>query len=162
MTTCSVAFNRMEKGYDRIVQWLSYLAPFADLAVRLWVARIFWLAGMAKLQSMTATVALFRYMYHVPLLPPVWAAYIGTGVEIVFPILLAFGLAGRFAAGFLFIYNIITVISYPQMGFSGMMDQVPWGIFLLVTIVYGPGVFSLDYGLNRIWKRMSHAVQKTV
>ncbi len=162
MASCSLALSRMEKRYDRIVHGLRYLAPVADLAARLWMARIFWLAGMAKLQSMTATVELFRYMYHVPLLPPVWAAYIGTGIEIVFPILLAMGLAGRFAAGFLFIYNIITIISYPQMGVTGIMDQVPWGIFLLFTMVYGPGVFSLDFGLNRIWKSKSHAVQQTV
>ncbi|WP_253253709.1 DoxX family protein [Acidithiobacillus marinus] len=134
------------------MHWLHYLAPVADLAARLWVAKIFWAAGMVKLQSMTATVMLFKHMYHVPLLPPVWAAYLGTGIEIVFPVLLAFGLAGRFAAGFLFIYNVITVISYPQMGISGMMDQVPWGIFLLFTTVYGPGIFSLDYGLKKFWK----------
>ncbi|WP_031572401.1 DoxX family protein [Acidithiobacillus thiooxidans] len=162
MATCSIAFHKMEKWYESIVHWLHYLAPVADLAARLWVARIFWMAGMVKLQSMTATVALFRYMYHVPLLPPVWAAYLGTGIEIFFPILLALGLAGRFAAGFLFIYNIITVLSYPQMGVAGMMDQVPWGIFLLFTTVYGPGLFSLDYGLSRIWKRTPPAVHKAV
>ena len=61
MATCSIAFHKMEKWYECIVRWLHYLAPVADLAARLWVARIFWMAGMVKLQSMTATVALFRY-----------------------------------------------------------------------------------------------------
>lgn len=137
-----------------------YAAPVANLAARLWVAKIFWDGGMVKWQSMTSTVALFRYMYHVPVLPPVWAAYIGTGIELVFPILLALGLAGRFAAAFLFLYNIMTVVSYPQMGLAGIMDQVPWGIFLLFTTAYGPGPLSLDTFICRLmgWrqKRAQH------
>ncbi|WP_215858110.1 hypothetical protein [Acidithiobacillus thiooxidans] len=54
MATCSIAFHKMEKWYEIMVHWLHYLAPVADLAARLWVARIFWMAGMVKLQSMTA------------------------------------------------------------------------------------------------------------
>jgi hypothetical protein len=100
MATCSIAFHKMEKWYERIVRWLHYLAPVADLAARLWVARIFWMAGMVKLQSMTATVALFRYMYHVPLLPPVWAAYLGTGIEIIFSHTVGVGSGGSFCCRF--------------------------------------------------------------
>lgn len=152
MASCSMLMHRMDKIYDRLVQSAQHLSSLAALGARLWVAQIFWNAGVVKWQSMSSTITLFRYMYHVPLLPPVWAAYLGTGIELVFPVLLALGLAGRFAAAFLFIYNILTIISYPQMGWTGVLFQVPWGIFLLYLTIYGPGVLSVDAVINKVWK----------
>lgn len=152
MASCSMLMHRMDQIYDRLVQSAQHLSFLAALGARLWVAHIFWNAGVVKWQSMSSTITLFRYMYHVPLLPPVWAAYLGTGIELVFPVLLALGLAGRFAAAFLFIYNILTIISYPQMGWTGVLFQVPWGIFLLYLTIYGPGVLSVDAVINKVWK----------
>ena len=152
MASCSMLMHRMDQIYDRLVQSAQHLSSLAALGARLWVAQIFWNAGVVKWQSMSSTITLFRYMYHVPLLPPVWAAYLGTGIELVFPVLLALGLAGRFAAAFLFIYNILTIISYPQMGWTGVLFQVPWGIFLLYLTIYGPGVLSVDAVINKVWK----------
>lgn len=152
MASCSMLMHRMDQIYDRLVQSAQHLSSLAALGARLWVAQIFWNAGVVKWQSMSSTITLFRYMYHVPLLPPVWAAYLGTGIELVFPVLLALGLAGRFAAAFLFIYNILTIISYPQMGWTGVLFQVPWGIFLLYLTIYGPGVLSVDAVINKFWK----------
>ena len=149
MATCSLVLHRMDQVYARLVDVSQPLSSLAALAARLWMAQIFWNAGMVKLQSMSSTIALFRYLYHVPLLPPVWAAYLGTGIELVFPVLLVLGLAGRFTAAFLFVYNIATIISYPQMGMAGILDQVPWGIFLLYLTVYGPGVLSADAILQK-------------
>ena len=153
MSACSLALHRMDRVYARLVDASQHLSSLAALAARLWLAQIFWNAGLVKLQSMTSTIALFRYMYHVPLLPPVWAAYLGTGIELVFPVLLVLGLAGRFTAAFLFFYNIATIISYPQMGIAGVLDQVPWGIFLLYLTVYGPGVLSVDAILRKFLRK---------
>ena len=153
MSACSLALHRMDRAYTRLVDVSQHLSSLAALAARLWMAQIFWNAGMVKLQSMSSTIALFRYMYHVPLLPPVWAAYLGTGIELVFPVLLVLGLAGRFTAAFLFFYNIATIISYPQMGIAGVLDQVPWGIFLLYLTVYGPGVLSVDAILRKFLRK---------
>ncbi|MBN6741567.1 DoxX family protein [Acidithiobacillus sp. MC6.1] len=153
MASCSLLLHRSNQLYERLVRYLQYLSPLAALAARLWIAQIFWNAGIVKLQSMTATIALFRYMYHVPILPPVWAAYLGTGIELVFPVLLVLGLAGRVTAAFLFIYNILTIISYPQMGMAGILDQVPWAIFLLYLTIYGPGVLSVDAIIDKLWRK---------
>lgn len=93
----------MDEVSARLVDASQHLSWSAALAARLWMAPIFWNVGMVKLQSLSSTIALLRYMYHVPLLPPVWAAYLGTGIEgieLVFPVLLVLGLAGRFAAAF--------------------------------------------------------------
>lgn len=143
-----------------------YLAPLVDLALRLWVADAFFRAGLVKAHNMDSTRALFENEYHVPLLPPDFAAYLGTGIELVVPLFLAFGLFGRLTAGFMFVYNLICVISYPDLwpdGFwadffgDGFTDHKVWGLMLLVTLVYGPGKLSLDYLLVRFFPRFRPA-----
>ena len=44
-----------------------------------------------------------------PVLPPHLAAYLGTGAELVLPVLLALGIGTRFAAIALFVFNIVAV-----------------------------------------------------
>ncbi len=74
---------------NKIRSRLDWLAPIADLLVRLWVANAFWRSGLVKIQSWDSTISLFTYEYQVPLLPPEIAAYLGTFAELVFPVLLA-------------------------------------------------------------------------
>ncbi len=129
--------QRLYRGLDR-------LAPAADLALRLYVANIFWKAGLVKIQSWSSTLYLFEYEYAVPLLPPTAAAYLGTGIELVFPVLLALGLTGRLAAAVLFAFNIMAVVSYPALNAAGVADHQLWGLLLAVLVVRGPGALSLD------------------
>ncbi|AOU98048.1 hypothetical protein BI364_08805 [Acidihalobacter yilgarnensis] len=137
--------------YVRIAQLLDKASPLADLLLRLWVAEVFWRAGVVKLQSIYSTLYLFQYEYHVPFLPPEVAAYLATGIELGFPVLLALGLFTRFTAGFLFVYNIMAVISYPALWATGFIDHKVWGIMLLVTLLHGPGALSIDAVLRRWW-----------
>jgi putative oxidoreductase len=130
---------------------LNALAPFLDLGIRLWVANIFWKSGLTKIQSWESTVALFTYEYQVPLLSPTLAAAMGTAVELAFPVLLVLGLAGRLSAGVLFVFNMIAVISYPDLNEAGIKDHVYWGILLLVPLLHGPGRLSVDHYLRKRW-----------
>lgn len=123
---------------------LDHLAPVADLAVRLWVAPVFFKAGLVKIQSWETTLLLFENEYQVPLLSPEAAAYLGTGAELILPVLLALGLAGRFAAAALFIFNVVAVISYPALQGAGLEQHYVWGLLLFVTVARGPGALSLD------------------
>lgn len=132
---------------------LNALAPFLDLGIRLWVANIFWKSGLTKIQSWDSTVALFTHEYQVPLLSPTVAAVMGTSVELVFPVLLVLGLAGRLSAGVLFVFNLIAVISYPDLNEIGIKDHVYWGILLLVPLLHGPGRLSIDHYLRKRWMR---------
>ncbi|HEU0204348.1 MAG TPA: DoxX family protein, partial [Burkholderiaceae bacterium] len=71
---------------------LNFLAPVIDLTVRLWVAAVFFKSGLTKIQSWDTTLLLFENEYQVPFLSPETAALLGTGAELVLPVLLALGL----------------------------------------------------------------------
>jgi len=131
------------------IRGLDFLRPLFALFVRFYVANVFWKSGLTKIQSWDTTVQLFTYEYHVPLLPPAVAAFLGAGVELVFPVLLVLGLGGRLAAAVLFIFNVIAVISYPDLNEIGVKDHLYWGMLLLVPLLYGPGKLSLDCWLSR-------------
>lgn len=135
-----------------LVRFLDFLSPLADMAIRLWVANVFWKSGLTKIANMDTTVMLFTHEYQVPVLSPAVAAYLGTGVELFFPVLLAFGLAGRFAAFVLFVFNIMAVISYPALEAAGLEQHQVWGLMLLVTLLHGPGKLSLDHLFFRRFK----------
>ncbi len=137
----------------RLAGGLNALNPVLGLAIRLWVANVFFKSGLTKIQSWDTTVALFSYEYRVPLLPPEPAALLATAVELVFPLLLASGLGARASAAVLFAFNAAAVISYPELGEAGLKDHFYWGALLLVTLLYGPGRLSLDCLLCRRWCR---------
>ena len=132
-----------------VMKWLDFASPIADLGVRLWVANVFWKSGLTKIQSMDSTIMLFEYEYKVPLLSPVVAAYAGTFTELAFPVLLALGLGGRISAFVLFVFNIIAVISYPDLNPAGILQHQLWGLLLLVTLLHGPGKLSIDHVIRR-------------
>lgn len=140
--------NALSKGLGLATQTcrgLDWLAPLGDLLLRLYVANVFWKAGLVKIQSWSSTMYMFTEEYKVPLLPPEVAAYMGTGVELFFPVLLAFGLSGRLAAFVLFVFNIIAVISYPTLNAAGIADHQLWGLLLALLVLRGPGKLSLDH-----------------
>ena len=142
----------VDRGVDlgrRAVRALDALSPLVDLALRLFVAAVFFKSGLTKIASWDSTLALFENVYAVPLLPPELAAYLGTAVELGMPVLLVLGLGTRFAAFVLFVFNIIAVVSYPDLGAVGLKDHQAWGLMLLVTLLHGPGALSLDRLIGR-------------
>jgi putative oxidoreductase len=133
----------------RFGAFVDKLQPLFALAVRLYLARVFFASGLVKLSNWNSTLALFENEYHVPLLSPQLAAWLGTGAEIGLPVLLALGLGTRFAAIALFLFNIVAVMSYPDLSDAGLKDHMLWGALMLVTFVYGPGRYALDRWLER-------------
>ena len=127
----------------------TYLAPVLDFAVRFWLARVFFMSGLTKIQSWDSTLSLFENEYSVPFLPPELAAYMGTFTELFFPVLLVLGLGTRFAAGVLFVFNIIAVLSYPDLGEVGLKDHQYWGLLLLFPLLHGPGKIAIDHFIRR-------------
>ena len=127
---------------------IDHLQPVLLLAARLYVSLIFFRSGMLKLADWSSTLALFRDTYHVPLLAPALAAYVGTFGELVFPVFIVLGLAGRFSAAGLFVVNVMAVVSYLDLfGFecpAGINSHYYWGSILLALVVFGPGRLSID------------------
>lgn len=135
--------------YSRFEKMLGFLSPAVDLAIRLYIAWIFFKSGLLKIQSWESTLTLFEYEYAVPLLSTELAAWLGTAAELVLPVLLALGLAGRFAALALFLFNIVAVISYPDLSDVGRQHHLYWGMLLAMLAVHGPGLLSADGWLAR-------------
>jgi putative oxidoreductase len=134
------------------VKILPAATALVDLVVRLWVAAVFFKSGLVKIQSWDTTILLFTNEYHVPLLSPYVAAVLGTAAELTLPVFLAIGPGTRLAAAALFVFNIVAVISYPELEGAGLDQHYVWGFLLAVTIVHGPGLASLDRLLNRFFR----------
>ena len=87
----------------RLRAWLARCLPWSraanalraplTLGVRLFLADVFFRAGMTKLADWDVTLALFTDEYQVPVLPPMLAALLATACEILLPMLLSLGLA---------------------------------------------------------------------
>ncbi|TNC81797.1 MAG: hypothetical protein C9356_06580 [Oleiphilus sp.] len=132
------------KLYLTTTRWVDLTQPLLNLAFRIYLAKVFFYAGLTKIKTWDSTLMLFEYEYNVPLLPFDIAAYLATFAELVFPALLVIGLAGRFSAGALFVLNLVAAISYPDISPAGTNDHYFWGAMLLVLTVYGPGKLSVD------------------
>lgn len=136
--------HRTVSAYRILVRVLEGLMPVFDLAVRLYLAQIFWKGGIVKLSSWLSTVMLFTLVYDVPVLPSEIAAYLATAIELGGSFLLAIGLAGRWAALSLFGLNIVASISYGQLSEAALQEVFYWGILFLYFVLHGPGLISVD------------------
>ena len=135
------------RATGRLEAWLT---PLFDLALRLYVAEVFFRSGWLKISAWSNTLDLFDYVYQVPVLPPHLAAVLGTAGEVGLPILLVLGLAGRFSAAGLSVVNAMAAISFPDISDLGQQDHLLWGALLLVTVFHGPGRISLDAWLGKL------------
>ncbi len=117
-------------------------------------SQYFFKAGLTKIQSWDTTLMLFEYEYAVPILAPKVAAYVGTAAELILPVLVALGLAGRASAFALSVFNVVAVIAcssflFGDEGAAGLQQHIYWGVVLLVIVFHGPGKLSLDHLLAR-------------
>ena len=149
-STPTSLLGRISALYCTAARLMAKLQPLLLLGFRLYLARVFLMSGLTKIRhDWSATLALFTYEYHVPLLPPAVAAVLGTATELSMPVLLVLGLGSRFAAGVLFIFNIVAVISYPALPDIAVKDHILWGTMLLVLAICGPGKIAADHWLGR-------------
>lgn len=146
--------NRLVALLDAARARLYAPGQLLDLGIRLYVAEVFLRSGWLKVGNWSGTLYLFQEQYHVPLLPPEAAAWLGTFSELFFSALLAVGLAARFAAFSLFFVNIVAVASFWHVlaeNDAALMSHYFWGTLLLVTLCHGPGKLSVDAWL---WPRL--------
>lgn len=113
--------------------------PFLDLAIRLWLAQLFWVSGILKLADWNNALTLATYEYPVAWLDPVTAAALGIAIEIIGPVLLALGLATRLAAIPLLILTLVI-----QFEYLALDQHLYWAALFGWYLVMGPGPLSLD------------------
>jgi putative oxidoreductase len=127
-----------------------WLAPALFLAIRLWMAQIFFQSGLLKLQNLSGAIFLFSDVHPVPFLPPWLAAYLATTVELVCPVLLVLGLAARLAALPMLVMTLVIqfVVGAADPAFY-LTEHYYWMFLLAVIITRGPGPLSIDHLLAR-------------
>ena len=120
------------------------------LAGRIGVGATFFRAGLLKYNSFEFAVKLFQDEYRLPLIDAAVAARLAMVQELSIPILLFLGLATRLATiPLLFTIAVIQIFVYP----NAYNDHLVWGSILLLVLTRGPGVFSLDYLIERTVRR---------
>lgn len=141
---CLESWNRIAGSLEGIVGH-SLLA----LAARFGIAGIFFMSARTKVEGWLTVsdnaIALFADEYKLPLLPPEIAAHMAAYAEHFFPVLLALGLATRFAAlALLGMTVVIQVFVYP----AAWATHLSWAGLLLYLIGRGAGAVSLDRALG--------------
>ena len=141
--------SKITYAWAPVTAGLNALQPLAALAARVYVAQVFFMSGLTKLRDWGVTVALFTDEYKVPLLSPTAAALLGTAGELVLPVLLVLGLAGRFSALGLFVVNAVAVVALSEIAPAALQQHLLWGALLAALAIYGLGPWSLDRWLKR-------------
>lgn len=153
--------NSIKQIYQRYLLQeakLSYVHSLAALAARLYIAQVFFLAGLTKIRDWDTTLFLFEEEYQVPLLPFELAAYLGTIGELVLPVLLVAGLLTRFTALGLFILNFVAVLSLVEIAPAALYLHYIWGLLLAQLVIYGGGSATIDALLNKVLAKKRPAV----
>ncbi len=116
------------------------------LGLRVGVGSVFFKAGLLKYNSWEMTIMLFAQEYQVPVLAPELAARMAMIQELTIPMLLFLGLATRLATvPLLGMISVIQIFVYP----NAWNDHLLWGSALVLIMTRGPGVFSVDYLIDR-------------
>jgi len=146
--------SRWIKHYYTASHWPEHLAPLLDIFLRLYLASVFFKAGLSKIKTWDSTLYLFSDVYAVPLIPSDVAAYLATAGELALPVLLVLGLFGRFAAAGLFILNAVALYSYYDgLSEAGRYQHLSWAVFIVVLLVLSKSIWSLDRWLEQRLER---------
>jgi putative oxidoreductase len=131
---------------------------FVQLVTRIALAVPFWRSGILKwsgfLQLNDTAVYLFsdEFKLHLPGGPysfpaPADFAFASGCAEIIFPILLVFGFATRFAALGLLVMTLIVELTVPD----GWPVHITWAAMALSIMAWGPGRLSIDAALKHVF-----------
>ena len=133
-------------------QWSNKTTPIAELLLRLYVAKIFFMSGLSKTRDWEMTISLFTDEYQVPWLSAQVAAWAATLAELIFPVLLVLGLWRSLAAFGLLIVNVMAVVSYYHVLNdmpAALQDHLEWGLMLLLLTSMVSQKLSIDY----VWQK---------
>ena len=118
--------------------------PYAELIIRLWIAKLFFFFGVQQLMHWTLAL---RNVYEdnpFPPLAPALSAYLSTGSNLICAILLALGFMTRYAS-----MPLLFVAAITQSRFDPFDTQLFWIALFCWYVVHGAGPLSMDNLLRR-------------
>lgn len=147
------------KLYDGLIKLSNKtLSPLLDLAIRAYMAKIFFVSGKQKYDTYVnegweSVVYMFEEYHPIPGVDPNLAALSGTVGELVLPALLAFGLFTRLGAAGLIIMTLTIEFLVPaDYGVSNPQHYL-WMLLLAVPMIKGGGALSVDHIVQKLWAR---------
>jgi len=146
----NATIDRFSGPYLSLTEKVNLLQPVALLAARIYVAWVFFMSGLTKIRDWETTLFLFEEEYSVPLINYELAAWLSTAGELVLPILLVLGLAGRFSALGLSIVNIVAVLSLEEISPAAYTLHIVWGLLLAQVVLWGAGYLSVGSWFSRL------------
>lgn len=160
MIACACKLNAMIDPLRKLADKIA--SPLLDLAIRLFMANIFFKSGWQKFQTFLnddwgSTVYLFQDIHPVPGIPAEIAAVMGTGGELAFAVMLALGMFGRLGAAGLLAMTLTIQFLVPAQYEIANPDHYMWMLLLAVPLVKEPGVVSLDHLIQRALQKKGHA-----
>jgi putative oxidoreductase len=126
-----------------IPKWTSLIGgiawPYIELAIRLWIAKLFGFFGFVQMLHWEITLAVASQENPIPFLAPNSAAFLSTAIYIVCAALLAIGFMTRYAALPLLLLSLIT-----QLRYTPFDTQLFWVALAGWFAIYGAGSMSVD------------------
>jgi NADH dehydrogenase FAD-containing subunit/uncharacterized membrane protein YphA (DoxX/SURF4 family) len=131
-------------GHGNLVRFAQRSAwPALDVAMRLWLAKAYFVMGAASLMDWPATVDLVTRAYPTSWLSPALAAYLAVTIDVGGALLLVLGLLTRPAALAMLLLALVAQFSYRPAD-----AQLLWAAFAGWYVVFGAGPLSLDHALR--------------
>lgn len=118
--------------------------PYAELLIRLWIAKLFFFFGVQQLMHWTAALQNVDEQNPFPLLAPIVSAYLSTGANLICAMLLALGFMTRYAS-----LPLLILASITQFRFEPFDTQLFWMALFCWYAIQGAGPISLDHLLRR-------------
>ncbi len=118
--------------------------PVVDVLIRLWLAKVFFVSGVLRIFGLRLAPYLPHAVYPVPWVEALSPTYLGAAIQMTIPILLALGLATRWAALYMLILVLVVQINYVPLDIN-LYSATLFGWFAIC----GAGSLSVDHLLAR-------------
>ena len=118
--------------------------PYIELAIRLWIAKLFFVFGVLQLMHWPLTLGLASQENPIPFLAPEAAAWLSTAIYLICAALLAVGFMTRYAA-----LPLLGLCFVTQLRYEPFDTQLFWMAMSGWFAIQGAGAISLDNLLRR-------------
>ncbi|HXA36716.1 MAG TPA: FAD-dependent oxidoreductase [Steroidobacteraceae bacterium] len=132
----------ISKFWSSLFEGLAW--PYIEFAIRLWIAKLFFVFGILQLTHWPLTLELASQENPIPFLAPEAAAFLSTAIYLVCAALLVLGFMTRYAALPLLALSFVTQLRYEPFD-----TQLFWIALSGWFVIHGAGALSLDNLLRR-------------